>query len=87
MERKIITDILQNYYNFVSLLRIGLFKLFFIICNHLSTDFAFSTLYNSTTFPEKGDGIPMSGYLLVWILLQEIKRLNEELDTYKHNKN
>ena len=28
----------------------------------------------------------MSGYMLVWILLQKIEKLEEELNTYKDNK-
>ena len=27
----------------------------------------------------------MSGYMLVWILLQKIEKLEEELSTYKQN--
>lgn len=27
----------------------------------------------------------MNGYMLIWILLQEIKKLQEELNTYKQN--
>ena len=27
----------------------------------------------------------MSGYLLIWILLQKIEKLQEELNTYKQN--
>ena len=27
----------------------------------------------------------MSGYMLIWILLQEIEKLQEELNTYKQN--
>ena len=29
----------------------------------------------------------MNGYLLIWILLQKIEKLEEELNTYKDNKN
>jgi len=29
----------------------------------------------------------MSGYMLVWILLQKIEKLEEELNTYKNNTN
>ena len=28
----------------------------------------------------------MSGYLLIWILLQKIEKMEEELNTYKANK-
>lgn len=35
---------------------------------------------------EKG-GDCMNGYMLVWILLQEIERLNEELKKYQDNQN
>jgi hypothetical protein len=28
----------------------------------------------------------MNGYLLIWILLQKIEKLEEELSTYKENK-
>jgi hypothetical protein len=28
----------------------------------------------------------MNGYLLIWILLQKIEKLEEELSTYKDNK-
>ena len=28
----------------------------------------------------------MNGYLLIWILLQKIEKLQEELNTYKDNK-
>ena len=28
----------------------------------------------------------MNGYLLIWILLQRIEKLEEELNTYKDNK-
>ncbi len=27
----------------------------------------------------------MNGYLLIWILLQKIEKLQEELNTYKNN--
>lgn len=27
----------------------------------------------------------MNGYMLIWILLQKIEKLQEELDTYKNN--
>ncbi len=27
----------------------------------------------------------MSGYMLIWILLQKIEKLQEELNTYKQN--
>ena len=27
----------------------------------------------------------MNGYMLIWILLQEIEKLKEELNTYKNN--
>ena len=27
----------------------------------------------------------MSGYMLIWILLQKIEKLEEELNTYKNN--
>lgn len=27
----------------------------------------------------------MTGYMLIWILLQEIEKLQEELNTYKQN--
>lgn len=27
----------------------------------------------------------MSGYMLIWILLQKIEKLQEELNTYKNN--
>ena len=29
----------------------------------------------------------MNGYLLIWILLQKIEKLQEELNTYKNNQN
>ena len=29
----------------------------------------------------------MTGYLLIWILLQKIEKLEEELNTYKNNTN
>ena len=29
----------------------------------------------------------MTGYMLIWILLQEIEKLEEELNTYKQNSN
>ena len=29
----------------------------------------------------------MNGYLLIWILLQKIEKLQEELNTYKNNPN
>ncbi len=29
----------------------------------------------------------MNGYLLIWILLQKIEKLEEELNTYKNNTN
>lgn len=29
----------------------------------------------------------MSGYMLIWILLQKIEKLEEELNTYKNNTN
>ena len=29
----------------------------------------------------------MNGYTLIWILLQEIEKLKEELNTYKQNDN
>jgi len=29
----------------------------------------------------------MNGYMLIWILLQKIEKLEEELNTYKNNTN
>jgi len=29
----------------------------------------------------------MNGYMLIWILLQKIEKLQEELNTYKNNTN
>ena len=29
----------------------------------------------------------MNGYLLIWILLQKIEKLQEKLNTYKNNQN